>query len=355
MTAVARPLGEPLLAERYRIGEELGRGGMGTVYRAEHVGLRMPVALKHIEIEGEVEELDARFEREARTLARLCHPGCVRFLDYGKTVDGAHYIAMELLEGRTLADELAARGPLDPDEAVAIAREITTALAHAHRQGVLHRDLKPENLMRAERDGRPAWVLIDFGLAQLVDDDPLTAVGQCFGSPSYLAPERLLGRVYDARADLYAVGVLLYEMLAGARPFRGGSARETAKAHIEAPVPPLDRVRPDVPKEVADAVHRALAKHPRDRFESADDMLAALAPAETLRPEPAYAEPAGPVGGEATAALRPESAPARVEEASTTFMCELEEDRPSLLFRLWAWLRYGAWRWRHEVGAAPAE
>jgi eukaryotic-like serine/threonine-protein kinase len=339
MTAAAitdTPIASPFLGMRYRIDSVLGRGAMGTVYKAEHIGLRMTVALKVLDPKLAETNLDARFEREARTAARLRHPSCVRVLDYGKTVERQRYIAMDWLEGPTLAAEMANRGPLPTSEAVRIASEILKALAHAHRQGVLHRDIKPENIMATVRDGARRWVVIDFGLARLVDDSPLTAAGFCFGSPSYLAPERLLGRRYDARADLYAVGVLLYELLAGARPFAGRTIEETALAHIKKPPPPLRLMRPDVAPALAAIVNRALAKHPHARYRDAEAMLSALS-----RVPVAWSQPAG--------APQP-----RADEAPTTVLAQIRPASAPLGTRLWSWMRYGRWRWRAPSPALAA-
>ncbi|HLL25041.1 MAG TPA: serine/threonine-protein kinase, partial [Kofleriaceae bacterium] len=219
-----------VFADRYEILSLLGRGGMGTVYRARHNGLGKHVALKVLD----GTDHEARFQREARAIARLDHPSIVRVLDCGR--DDAHwrpYIAMELLEGPTLSRLLRDERQLSTARAVAIAKDLLSGLAHAHGQGVLHRDLKPENIVIASRA-----VLIDFGLAHVLDEAGLTARGMCFGSPSYLAPERLAGHQYDTRADLYGVGVLLYEMLAGEKPFTGESTEEILIRCREQPARP---------------------------------------------------------------------------------------------------------------------
>ncbi|HWU87188.1 MAG TPA: serine/threonine-protein kinase [Kofleriaceae bacterium] len=316
-----------IFGSRYKIVSLLGRGGMGHVYRAEHLGLRKEVALKVIgaELLGDIE---MRFEREARATARLDHPGCIRILDYGRTTDRRQFIAMELIDGPTLASELRVGARFTVARAVRIARELLTALAHAHARGVLHRDVKPENVMFSHKDGTSRTVLIDFGLARLCDDGPLTVAGVCIGSPSYLAPERLLGRLYDARADLYSVGVVLYEMLAGARPFAGDSPREIMRCHLERPARPLRAWRRDVSPALEQVVLRALAKEPARRYADAEEMLAALEDVPVL---------------EQLAVQR--VLVARAEEAPTTAFAELQPLSPSLPRRLWSWIRYGAWRW----------
>jgi eukaryotic-like serine/threonine-protein kinase len=247
---------------------------MGVVYRARHLGLGIDVALKILASPTD----EKRFEREARAIARLAHPGCVRVLDHG-VWGKTRFIAMELLDGPTL-DEL---GKVDVHRALAITRRLLAALAHAHAHGVLHRDLKPANVILASRGP----VVIDFGLARLTDDAPLTATGQCVGSPSYIAPERLAGAPYDARADLYAVGVILYELLAGARPFGDGTPKEIMQRVMYRPPRPLRALRSEVSLPLDALVRRALAKDPTKRFDDAEDMMHALAELPALEEDAA--------------------------------------------------------------------
>jgi serine/threonine-protein kinase len=249
---------------------------MAAVYLAEHVQMRREVALKVLDVASGPAALAKRFEREARAVARLDHPGCVRVFDYGRSL-GRHYLAMELLDGPTLATELTVHGRLPAPVAATVAGAMLGALAHAHSQGVLHRDIKPSNVMFTRSGGRRRPVLIDFGLARLDDEGPLTAAGICAGSPSYIAPERLAGAPYDERADLYAVGVMLFEMLAGRRPFEGASAKEIARRRLHQNAPPLWTVAPDVPLALATAVDRVLAKEPAHRYAGAEAMRAAIA------------------------------------------------------------------------------
>lgn len=321
------PLGT-ILAGRYRLLGPLGRGNMGVVYRAEHMGLGRPVALKVLAPAYGADELAARFEREAHAAARLDHPGCVRVLDHGTTVDRLRYIAMEELEGPTLERTLRDVGPLPIERAIGAAGEILAALDHAHRRGVLHRDVKPANVMLHRRDGAPSLVLIDFGLARLRDGGSSTVRGKVWGSPAYVAPERLRGERCDGRADVYAVGVMLYEMLAGVRPFEGASPAETARLHLVGPPRPLRALRPDVSAALDAVVVRAMAKDPARRWASAAEMRAAL---DDL----------------AFAAERAADRARRAADAST--MVRLELRRPSLARRAWAWLRYGPWRWKGTV------
>jgi eukaryotic-like serine/threonine-protein kinase len=323
-----------VFAGRYEIVAPLGRGGMGSVYRAQHVGLRREVALKILGA-SLITDGEARFEREARAIAKLDHPSCVRILDYGRT-KRHQFIAMQLLDGPTLAQLLAAEGRTSTARAVQLIRNVLSALAHAHDRGVLHRDIKPENVMVVGATPHAAGagpshgraVLIDFGLAHLLDDAPLTARGMCIGSPSYLAPERLDGAPHDERADLYAVGVMLYELLAGTRPFVGSSVGEILFQVRTRPPRPLRAIRSDVSQPLEALVVRALAKDPARRFATAEDMLSALDEVPVLEElaEIAMSE--------------------RREEVATTLVnLPLVDERPSLWTRIWARLRFGRWRW----------
>lgn len=309
-----------IFAGRYRIRALLGQGGMGSVYRAEHLGLGKDVALKVI---GKLSaELELRFEREALAIARLDHPGCVRVLDYGEDERGVQFLAMELVDGPTLHAAMAG-DVLSIPRALHVAKSVLSALAHAHASGVVHRDVKPENIMLASR---PAFrvVLIDFGLASLRDAPALTGAGIAMGSPSYIAPERLLGQPHDARADLYSVGVVLYEMIAGIRPYLGTTPQEIMANVMARPPRPLRALVPDVSPALDAVIRRALHKDPDRRFADADEMHSALAEVEALE-----------------AAVEPEAEPA----ASMTF-AQLAITRPSLWQRLWSRIRYGRWRWR---------
>jgi serine/threonine protein kinase len=293
---------------RYRVRGVIGSGGMGTVYRAEHLGLGRDVALKVIHARGFDDDMTSRLEREARAASRLEHSGCVRVLDYGRS-HGRHYLAMELLEGPTLGAALAEKGVIDPVTSFDIVLKILEALAHAHERGVLHRDVKPSNVMLCSREGRSREgrsregrsregrsregghggeldrgegdvsderiVLIDFGLARIFDEAPLTARGICPGSPSYTAPERLRGHPYDQRADLYSTGVVAYEMMTGQRPFTGKRADQIVRMALTAKPPSLEKLL-GMPPIAAAVVERALAKSPAERYPSARAMISAF-------------------------------------------------------------------------------
>ena len=322
-----------VLAHRYEIISLLGRGGMADVYRARHLTLGNDIALKLLStLTG---RRAVRFEREARTAASLDHVGCVRVHDYGHALDGSRYLAMELIEGASLRRIMEEEGTFSAEYAMWIGTEMLDALAHAHSRGVLHRDIKPENVMfRTDGSGRRV-VLIDFGLSRLRDDAPLTATGVCVGSPSYIAPERLLGQPYDGRADVYSVGILLYELLAGCRPFFGESPLDIARAHLRDEPYPLDVLRDDLPAGLVAVIGRALARRPDDRYASAVEMLAALE-----RARRAIRAARAPVASPPIQAM---GSPAG--DAGET-MLRIYPPRVSMFRRLTGWLRFGRWRWR---------
>lgn len=220
---------------------------------------------------------------------------------------------------------------MPPAEVARLANDLGAGLSVAHDAGILHRDVKPENVILT-----PRAVLIDFGLARLRDEAAMTAAGMCVGSPSYIAPERLLGKPYDARADLYAVGVIAYEMLAGTRPF-SGSPEAIMHQAIHRPPRPLRARRRDVPPALEAIIRRALAKDPARRFEDAEAMLSAIDALEELEEEPSVI-----VEG------------ARTDEEPTTAVAQLAPYRPPWWTRMWSWLRYGSWRMpqaRYETSA----
>jgi serine/threonine protein kinase len=255
------------IAGRFRIECEIGTGGMGTVYRATHLGLERPVAVKIIkrEFAGDRDVAD-RFLREARTMARLRHPHAAMIFDAGNLPDGRHFIIMEFVEGTTLSQALA-RERFSAERAVKIAVQICEVLAEAHQLGIIHRDLKPSNIMLNERGVR----VLDFGVAKVLVTPDTTAThattgsGQIVGTPRYMSPEQCLGQRVGARSDLYSLGVVLYEMLAGRPPFIDALPSAVLVKHAIAPPPPLPQMRPDIPKQLALAVHTLLAKRPEDR------------------------------------------------------------------------------------------
>lgn len=257
-----------VIAGRFRIECEIGTGGMGTVYRATHLGLERPVAVKIIkqEFAGDRDVAD-RFLREARTMARLRHPHAAMIFDAGNLPDGRHFIIMEFVEGITLSQALSRENRFSAERAVKIAVQICEVLAEAHQLGIIHRDLKPSNIMLNERGVR----VLDFGVAKVLVTPETTAThattgsGQIVGTPRYMSPEQCLGQRVGARSDLYSLGVVLYEMLAGRPPFIDALPSAVLVKQAIAPPPPLPQMRPDIPKQLALAVHTLLAKRPEDR------------------------------------------------------------------------------------------
>ncbi len=276
------------LAERYTIERELGRGGMATVYLAEDLKHHRRVALKVLRPELSPALGADRFLREIETASRLQHPHILSLHDSGEAA-GLLYYAMPYVEGESLRARLAREVQLDATDAVRIAEEVADALACAHAAGVLHRDIKPENILLT---GGHA-VVADFGIARAIDAvaaDRLTETGLALGTPHYMSPEQASGaRVLDARSDLYALGCVLYEMLAGEPPFNGPSSQAILARHAVDPVPCLRTVRSTVSPALEAAVGKALAKVPADRFASALEFKEALGRASR---EPAVVAPA---------------------------------------------------------------
>ncbi|HEX8501720.1 MAG TPA: serine/threonine-protein kinase [Pyrinomonadaceae bacterium] len=258
-----------IIAGRFRVECEIGRGGMGTVYRASHLGLERPVAIKILKQEfAAYPEVADRFMREARTMARLKHPRAAIIFDAGHLADGRPFIVMEYVEGSTLAETLAREGPFAPERAVRVAAEICDVLSAAHALGVVHRDLKPSNIIINER----GVCVLDFGIAKVLQDSTditrthaTTESGLVIGTPRYMSPEQCLGHRVGPATDLYSVGVLLYEMLAGRPPFVDQLSSVVLVKQATAQPPALLSLRPDVPRALALAVHTLLAKNPAHR------------------------------------------------------------------------------------------
>jgi len=264
----------------YVIESELGRGGMAMVYRAHDPRHGRTVAVKVLRPEVAGLLARERFAREIGIVGRLSHPGILQLYDSGAFTrdDGTPivYYSMPCLSGRSLRDRLREQPELPLDEALTVAREVAAALAYAHDAGVVHRDIKPENIYLDEAGVRVA----DFGIARALGEaggERLTASGLVLGTPAYMSPEQGTGGVVDGRADVYALGCVLYEMLAGTTPFTGATARAIFARHVAAQVPPLTTVRPDVGPALERVVLRALALEPGDRFPSAAALAAALA------------------------------------------------------------------------------
>ena len=257
---------------RYKVVRKLGAGGMANVYLAEDQELGRRVAIKMLDDRhSQDEQFVERFRREAKNAAGLSHPNIVSIYDRGEA-EGTYYIAMEYLEGRTLKELLVARGPTPVPVAIDYARQILGGVGFAHRNGIVHRDIKPHNIIVAP-DGR--LKVTDFGIARS-GTSQMTEAGSIIGTAQYLSPEQAKGAPVTPAADIYSVGIVLYEMLTGAVPFTGDTPLEIAMKHLSAiPVPP-SKSRPEIPHELDSIVLRALAKDPADRYQSADEMDADL-------------------------------------------------------------------------------
>ncbi len=266
-----------VIAGRYRLEELLGTGAVGEVWLAEHVHMRKRYALKLLDAKLASSEIVARFEREAVAAANVVHPGIAAGTDFGRDEDGCFFLVLEYVKGRSLR-KLIEEGNVSPPRALAIARQVLQAVSAAHAKGVVHRDLKPENVMLAEKAGQDGDVIkvLDFGIAKVdpatVGGSALTRAGTIYGTPAYMAPEQGLGEDVDHRADLYAVGVLIFELVAGLPPFPGEGVEVIARQVYEQ-VPALSSQAKDVTPEL-DALVAALTKKSRD--ERPADVAAAL-------------------------------------------------------------------------------
>jgi eukaryotic-like serine/threonine-protein kinase len=294
---------DQLFADRYRLEGRLGVGGMSTVERAFDTRLERPVAVKllaeHLAADS---GFVARFRREALSAARLVHPNVVQVFDFGSDEQtGRQYIVMELVDGESCAEILRDQGPLDPAGAVHVLTQACRALDYAHRNGVIHRDVKPGNLLR-NREG--VIKLADFGIAKAAEQSDITKVGSVVGTAAYLSPEQTRGNPAGPASDLYALGVVAYQLLTGRLPYEGPSLTELARLQESGPPEPLHRVNPDVPPELGAAVARALQPYPEARYASAAEMEHALR--DGLRgvapPPPATARTA-PAGDDTTSVL----------------------------------------------------
>ena len=259
---------------RYTIRAELGRGAMGVVYRAEDEVLQRVVAIKMIVLTGSGHERDmheARFRQEARAAGGLAHPSIITVYDVGREGDVA-YIAMELVEGRELRD-LIRDGEVTPSRAFEIAIQVADALAFAHERGIVHRDIKPGNIM-VLADGRIK--IMDFGIARLQEPTVKTQTGVLLGSPQYMSPEQISGQALDGRADVFSLGVVLYEMLTGIKPFDASDLTQVLFWVVNMPAKPPSERRPGLPSVVDFLVARALKKKPEERYAGAAELAADL-------------------------------------------------------------------------------
>jgi serine/threonine-protein kinase len=268
---------------QYHIRDRIGSGGMGEVYLAEHQLLKRPCALKLIRPEaGEDPIALARFEREVQAAARLSHPNTIEIYDYGHTQDGTFYYVMEYLPGMSLHEFVKRFGPMPASRAIYLFRQVCAGLAEAHALGLVHRDLKPANIFVTTRGGESDVAkVLDFGLVKLTNDKDaatLTSDQRVSGTPHFMAPEQATGDpTLGARADIYALGCIMYFALTGQPPFQAGSAFEVMTAHARDPVVPPSQVRPDIPADLEQVIMRCLAKKPDDRFPDVKALGKALA------------------------------------------------------------------------------
>lgn len=278
-------LSSGLVADRYRVMERIGQGGMGSVYRAQHVHMKKAVALKvlHRELTRQPEAV-ARFEREAIAAGSIDHPNIAKATDFGRLSDGSFFLVLEYVQGKTLSQVLRERS-VGIDEALEICKQVSSALSAAHAVGIVHRDLKPDNVMLVERPGEPDLVkVLDFGIAKLSSSSqtpehrsatrtPLTRLGSVFGTPEYMAPEQASGGAVDLRADLYALGITLYRLLAGVEPFVDEDVAKVLMQQVtQAPAPLPAALGTELRSLVADLLH----KDPARRIQTADDAYARI-------------------------------------------------------------------------------
>jgi eukaryotic-like serine/threonine-protein kinase len=267
----------------YRVVKLLGEGGMGVVYLAQHpvIGRKVAIKLLHAVLARD-QDIVSRFFNEARAIHMIAHENIVEILDFGQTTDGQPYFIMEFLEGEALSDAVA-RGPMPPEQVAVIGGQMCRALGAAHAKGIVHRDLKPHNVqMITKPDGSPSAKILDFGVAKILASPDgaqsvKTRTGSLMGTPLYMSPEQCKGAgTLDHRTDIYSLGVMLFEMLAGRPPFTAEGVGELFAKHMLEEAPSLLDFAPQVPPHMAAAVMRSLQKEPRDRFESMEEFRKAL-------------------------------------------------------------------------------
>jgi serine/threonine-protein kinase len=294
------------LSDRYKLLRLLGEGAMGAVYLAEHILMHKRVAVKVLHAEmSRLPEVVGRFEREAVAAGHIEHPNVAAATDFGKLEDGSFFLVLEYVEGVSLRHRIN-RGALSFERSLNIVRQIASALGRAHQLGIVHRDLKPENVMLVDRDGDPDFVkVLDFGIARVpmgeIGREPksgtaaITRAGMVYGTPEYMAPEQALGQEVDARADLYALGVMLYEMITGWRPFDADSKVQLLGMHVTAAIPKVQEKAPDtvVPAAVDALIGALMAKDMRDRPASAKDVVDAIDAMATGAPLALAGPPSG--------------------------------------------------------------
>jgi len=265
-----------VLGDRYQLGDAIGRGGMATIYRGHDMRMERVVAIKVLrEVYSTDPKFVTRFQREAKAASALQHPNIVQVYDYGQT-DGNYFIVMELVEGTDLRRYLRSRGVLAVDRAIIIAHDVALGLGAAHRRGIVHRDVKPQNVL-VGRDG--SIKLTDFGIASVYKDinaERLTTTGMTLGTVQYYAPEQAQGEIVSPAADVYALGIVIYEMLAGRTPFDGDTPVAVAMQHIQdLPTPPT-YYNPEIPVALEEIIMRCLEKEPERRYRDGSVLARAL-------------------------------------------------------------------------------
>ena len=300
-TGAAEGLIGRIIAERYRILDKLGEGGMGRVYLAEHIhmGRRCAVKVMSPALLHDPDSI-SRFAREAANASRITHPNVAAIYDYGQTPDRIVYLAMELVEGGSLAHGLERQGALQAARAVHIASQVADALTAAHELGIVHRDLKPDNIMLARgRTGLDLVKVVDFGIAkaQKGGKQTVTRAGFVVGTPAYMSPEQILGDELDGRSDLYSLGCILFEMLTGQRAFAGPSGEVVIRKRLTENPPPPSQIRPDLGPELDAIVTRTMARSPDQRFASAAELRSALEAVSVASAQQPWWRSAGPSPG----------------------------------------------------------
>jgi serine/threonine-protein kinase len=279
---------DTVVAERYRVIRRLGEGGMGQVYLAEHIAIERRIALKVLRAEyAHRGEMVTRFQQEAISASRIKHPNVLDVFDFGRLDNGCFFLAMEYLEGNDLAEEMGRRRVIDPINGVRIALEVCRGLGAAHAKGVVHRDLKPENVfMQRTSDGEETIKIVDFGIASLRTNEEaagaqrrrLTRTGMIFGTPEYMAPEQAAGKRADHRADIYALGIMMFEMFTGAVPFTDETFLGVLSKHATEVPPAMSSILPElaISPQLQSVVMKALAKNPDERYETMADFAHAI-------------------------------------------------------------------------------
>lgn len=328
MSESLRIEGGTVLDGTYQLTRLIGKGGMGSVWEAQHQRLPKSVAIKVLKSEiADHPEAFARLRREAEVVSKLGHPHIVDALDFNTLPDGAPYLVLELLSGRSLRDRLK-QGALSIEHAVTIVRQVASALHAAHQKEVVHRDLKPENIYLCEHEGQETIhvKILDFGLSRVLSSQSsLTHEGTIFGTPFYMSPEQASGKPADHRSDQWALGVIAYEMLTGRPPFIGGQVMEVLYQVVHEPPPALTELQPAIPAAAGQVITRALAKKPDERFEHVGDFAVELTHAaglDSLFPS------VGPVVAQAT--LPGRSSGGEVASAPTLPSSDLQAPDPAL-------------------------